>query len=115
MSGNNLVGEAVVENDLLDDLSSEPDYDYLAEEHNMSLEEQNNNNNDADYDSMPSTPDYDNLGADCEEEQSRGQQQYNNNDLLVAQTISMSAFPAIPSTNDFDNMDHKNIKTIVME
>jgi len=104
MSGNNLVGEAVVENDLLDDLSSEPDYDYLAEEHNMSLEEQNNNNNDADYDSMPSTPDYDNLGADCEEEQSRGQQQYNNNDLLVAQTISMSAFPAIPSTNDFDNI-----------
>ena len=104
MSGNNLVGEAVVENDLLDDLSSEPDYDYLAEEHNMSLEEQNNNNNDADYDSMPSTPDYDNLGADCVEQQSREQQQYNNNDLLVAQTISMSAFPAIPSTNDFDNI-----------
>ena len=98
------LGEAAVENDLLDDLSSEPDYDYLAEEHMSVKEQNNNNNNDEDYDSISSTPDYDNLGADCVEQQSREQQQYTSNDLLVAQTISMSAFPAIPSTNDFDKI-----------
>lgn len=76
------LGEAVVENDVLDDLSTEPNYDYLAEE-NMSLVEQKNKDDQADGDSgsMPSTPDYDNLGADCEE---------------AEQTISMSA--------DFDNI-----------
>ncbi|KAL7498901.1 hypothetical protein ACHAWT_008591 [Skeletonema menzelii] len=97
------VGEAMAENDILDDLSSEPDYDYLAEE-NMYLEEQTSNiysKENGENDSMPSTPDYDNLGADCEDK--REQQQYNN-DLLAAQTISMSAFPAIPTVNDFDNI-----------
>ncbi len=101
--------EAVVENEsLLDDLSSEPDYDYLAEE-NISLQEQNilDNDGDEENDSMPSTPDYDNLGADCvgEENLQQDQQEYNNNDLLAAQqTISMSAFPAIPTSHDFDNL-----------
>mmetsp|Transcript_652 Transcript_652/g.1063 ORF Transcript_652/g.1063 Transcript_652/m.1063 type:complete len:712 (+) Transcript_652:88-2223(+) len=97
------VGEAMAENDILDDLSSEPDYDYLAEE-NMYLEEQTSNiynDENGENDSMPSTPDYDNLGADCEDK--REQQQYHN-DLLAAQTISMSAFPAIPTVNDFDNI-----------
>lgn len=99
------LGEAVIENDILDDLSTEPDYDYLAEE-NMSQEEQNNDDEeDGDSGSMPSTPDYDNLGADCEEEQQREEQQlYSQNDMLAAQTISMSAFPAIPTTSDFDNI-----------
>jgi len=96
------VGEAMAENDILDDLSSEPDYDYLAEE-NMYLEEQTSNiyNDENGENEHALTPDYDNLGADCEDK--REQQQYNN-DLLAAQTISMSAFPAIPTVNDFDNI-----------
>eukprot|EP00986_Skeletonema_menzelii_P005848 scaffold2187_cov127-Skeletonema_menzelii.AAC.8 len=92
------VGEAMAENDILDDLSSEPDYDYLAEE-NMYLEEQTSNI--YSNENGENEPDYDNLGADCEDK--REQQQYNN-DLLAAQTISMTAFPAIPTVNDFDNI-----------
>ena len=112
-----LLGGADLENDSLDDLSSEPDYDALMEaNNNMSQEKQNNDNEDDDggsanandSDSMASTPDYDNLGADCEEEEQHEQQpQQYNNDILAAQTISISAFPAIPSTNDFDNIGSK--------
>jgi len=102
-------GEASLEkNDFLDDLSAEPDYDYLGEE-NISQHEQTNDSEDYDGSgvSMSSTPGYDNLGADCEEEQQAQEQQQYNNDLLVAQTISISAFPAIPSAQDFDNIGSK--------
>ena len=120
-----LDGQAMSNNEVLDDLSSssEPDYDYLVEERSISQNnnnEQNNNineqNNEFDDsrscdESMPSTPDYDNLGADCVEEEIQFQQ-YNQhqeqNDINVAHTVS--TFPVIPSANDFDNIgsdDHQ--------
>ena len=120
-----LDGQAMSNNELLEELSSssEPDYDYLAEESSISQNnyyEQNNNineqNNEFDDsrscdESMPSTPDYDNLGAECDEEEIQFQQ-YNQhqeqNDINVAHTVS--TFPVIPSTTDFDNIgsdDHQ--------
>ena len=95
--------EIGVANDVLVDLSSssEPDYDYLVEE-NVALYEQYKNEIDCSFnDSVPSTPDYDNLGADCEEEEQ--QHQRNTNDL----TAKLSTFPVIPSTNEFDKIGSK--------
>ena len=82
-TGDQIEDEAKVQSDLLsfDDLSTEPDYDYLADDCDI---------NDA---SMPSTPDYDNIGADCKED-----------NTPVAQTISISAFPTIPTATDLDNI-----------
>lgn len=111
-------GQAIPNNEVLDDLSSssEPDYDYLVEERSLSQNnnEQNNNiteqNNEFDDsrscdESIASTPDYDNLGADCEDQEEVQFQQYQHqeqNDINVAHTVS--TFPVIPSANEFDNI-----------
>ena len=85
----------------------------MDNEHNNNIIEQSNNEFDDSRscdESMLSTPDYDNLGADCEEEEVQFQQYQHEeqNDVNVAQTIS--AFPVIPTENEFDNIgsnDHQ--------
>jgi hypothetical protein len=103
-------GQAMSNNEVFDDLSSssEPDYDYLAEERSISQNnyEQNNEFDDSRScdESVLSTPDYDNLGADCEEEevQLQSYQHQEQNDIDVAHTVS--TFPVIPTENEFDNI-----------
>ena len=118
-----LDGQAMSNNEVLEELSSssEPDYDYLVEERSISqnnyehnnINEQNNEFDDSKScdESMPSTPDYDNLGADCEDQEEVQFQQYQHqeqNNINVAHTVS--TFPVIPTENEFDNIgsnDHQ--------